>query len=188
VPAHALLKEMMDGSALSLSPRQQLLVGGWVAKTALVLILGRTSEPRHIDLLRGHLRHLLEHGTPPPDTTVRVAYLSNRLDESRGGFLPSGWPDAHNTSGGIVHVVSVPGLVAETLTGPGPLIRSYIEATKDDDRFVVVWPPHVTAQVWPPAVVFSAPDAEALRDAWRHSEYYGNFPTLTVEDPSRESL
>ena len=45
---------------------------------------------------------------------------------------------------------------------------------------MLIWPPQVTAAAWPPPVHLGMPDSEALRQEWNHSEWYGNFPTLTV--------
>lgn len=179
IPNHDLLKAMLDGSVIKLSPQQQMALAGWTFKTALVLILERTTNPYAIQVLQRYLRDALEGGTPPSNATVRLAYLTDSLKDSRGGFLPPGWPDVLDPSEGFWSVISVPGFLGETITGPMPVVRSYIEATKDDDRFILVWPPQLVSVVWP-AIPLGFSDSEAMREAWQHSEWLGNFPTLMM--------
>ncbi len=182
VPAHELLKTMMDGSIVPLAPRQQGIVAGWAVKTALVLVLERTVEPYAAQLLRGYLGHMLKDGTPPANATARVAYLSDGLERSREGFLPPGWPDALDTRQGFVSVISVPGFICETIIGPAAVVRSFIDVTKEDDRFALIWPPQIAETRWPPPIPLSLFGSEALREEWSHSEWYGNFPAVTVTE------
>jgi hypothetical protein len=184
VPAHKLIKEMIDGSVINLTPRQQVVVASWCAKSALVLVLARTLDPKLTEKPRVYLRYMLEHGTPPPNATVRIAYLSGGLEQSHRHFLPKGWPGAL-ASYEIQHVLSTAGFVCETITSPGPILLPFIEATKDDDRFMVVWPPHITSQRWPPRIPLRLLDLEALREEWGHQEIHGNFPALTVPMPEK---
>jgi hypothetical protein len=177
-PASVLLKEMMDGSVIDLSPQQQVLVAGWIVKTGLVLLLERHPDGLANRLLREWLTHMLKGGTPPANATARIGYFSDNLEQSRKGFLPPGWPDVLDPREGIVSVISVPGFICETILGPAAVVRSFIDMTKDDDRFIVVWPPNVTHKWWPPPVTMGLFDSEAVREEWGHSEWYGNFPTV----------
>jgi hypothetical protein len=182
-PAHGLLKAMMDGSALDLAPREQVLVAAWAAKTALVLILQRTSPTQgwKARLLQGHLRDMLKHGSPPVNATVRFAYLSDRLEQTQRRLLPRGWPELLPAGDSIVSVISVPGFIAETIVAPPAIVHSFIELTKDDDRFTVAWPPHLTSQRWPPPVTMGLLDSEASREAWGHTDWHGNFPVVAAD-------
>jgi hypothetical protein len=175
---------MMDGSAISLTARELVLVAGWSAKTALVLRLAdKDTEPYAAEVIRGYLGHMLKDATPPPNTTIRLGYLSDSLHRSHEGFLPPGWPDALDPHRGFFGLLAVPGFVCETIVGPAPVIRGFIDATKDDDRFVLIWPPQITGALWPPRGLLGPLDLEPLREAWdRTGKWTGNFPELNVTE------
>ncbi|HEX4435378.1 MAG TPA: hypothetical protein VH061_01160 [Solirubrobacteraceae bacterium] len=180
-PASILLKEMMDGAVIDLTPRQQVLVGGWAAKTGMLLILARTDIAWMDRMLRHYLLHMLKEGTPPANSTVRIAYLSNDLKPPGTSFIPPGWVDVLPAAESIVSIISVPGLIAEVIVAPVAVTRSFADMTQDDDRFVLVWPPQVPNQRWPPPILLGPLDSEAIRDEWGHTDWHGNFPAVDAQ-------
>jgi hypothetical protein len=186
-PTSDLLKMMLDGTEVLLSPPQQALIAGWATKTSLVLRLKSAFDQElhgAIKDLRVQLRQLLKDRAPAANTTTRIAYFSDRLKASCGKLLPPGWPNAldHADTSSWFSVIAVPGFVSETITGPPHLIKSFIDMTKDDDRFLLLWPPHATPQRWPPSDLLSIYDIKILGDAWGE-KWAGNFPEIEV--PSR---
>lgn len=168
VPAHGVLQEMMDGSVVALSPQQQITIAAWAVKTTLVLGLAKTGNLELAEKPRTYLLQMLEGGTPPPNATARIAYLSDGLEESSGGFVPPGWPAALAPYE-IEATICMPGLVCETITSPSPAIASFIEATQHDERFIVVWPPQVASVIWPPRIPLSLLDPITLKEEWEYS-------------------
>lgn len=95
-------------------------------------------------VLRGHLINMLREGAPPANATARIAYLSDGVQEPRQRFLLPGWPD-------VLH----PGFVCETVFGSAAIVDSFVDMTKNDDRFTLIWPPQVSAALWPPATLLA---------------------------------
>lgn len=84
MPARPLLLEMLTGSTIDLSSRQQVVIAGWFVKTAIVLGLARnpnrgpTALPElSAERLRLDLCRMLKDGTPPIDATTRLAYVTH---------------------------------------------------------------------------------------------------------------
>ncbi len=181
-PASTLLKTMLDGSEVLLSPAQQTLIAGWAVKTSLVLRLKSAADLKLHEAtqdLRVQLCQLLKERTPAANTTTRIAYFSDRLKASRGRLLPPGWPDVLDARDGWFSVIAVPGFVSETIKGPPDLIESFINMTKDDDRFLLVWPEQTSPQRWPPRELLSIYDVEIIGKSWGE-QWAGNFPEIEV--------
>lgn len=156
VPAHPLLKAVLDDLSIVLTPRQQVIVASWCAKTAFVTGMARNErrgppplEPDLAEFMRLSLQSMLARGTPPLSSTVRIAYMTTEVTKpTQRRFLPPGWP--HPDLIESLSLVSVPRFLSETLVIGEPLLTSFISGTQDDDRFIRIWPPHVTHVRWPP--------------------------------------
>jgi hypothetical protein len=182
-PAKRVLEPMLQGFAMMLTPRQQVVAAAWFVKTGLVLSLcpGRveavsaeTAESYRVDL-----REMLDRGTPSEHATTRLACIAYHPTQSAHPFLPDGWPDDRRywTS----NIITLPYVASETITAPEPSRLSFIDATQDDHRFIRIWPPLVTSQSWPPAVQLGIGDPQALRKAWGHPEMpHGNFAPMIL--------
>lgn len=157
---------MMDGAIVRLTPRQQEIIARWVVKTVLVITIRdqRAGAPV-IEQMRVRLVELMKDGTPSDDTTVRIAYVSDEADQSGRPFLPVDLERGYE----IGAVFPLPHLLCETLTGPRPIVISFIEATQHDDRLIRIWPPQITDALWPPSIPLSLADAEALKAEWDRS-------------------
>lgn len=179
--AKPLLVRMLDGSAIELTPTQQVIVGRWTAKTALMLGLNPRNE--HVtaegrESLRLLLREVMQSGAPPPSATVRLAYLSDSRKPSEGMFLRPGWADPSLYE--FVSIISVPGLLCETVIHVGPSAAELIDVTKDDDRFLSVWPRQAASADWPPRRPLALLDAGQFRHEWGQpvDTVKGNFPDV----------
>lgn len=186
-PAALVLKPMLDGSEVLLSPPQAKFVAAWGTKTALVLRLKAAIDQGMREAtqdLRLQLLQLIEGRSPAPTTTTRIAYLADHLEASRGQLLPAGWPDVvEGRPGSWISVIAAPGLICETICAPSDVVGSFIDMTKDDDRFIVVWPEPPIPRLWPPREIMSLFDLDALSKAWGHRGWEGNFPTISVPTP-----
>lgn len=191
VPAHQLLKEITEGSALELSPRQQVILAGWIVKTALVLGLAHMQGER-VDSVnhriyegtRRRILRMLEDGRPPSDTTARIAsVLPDGLQEpSDRPLVPAPWGDRRPFY--AMNVMSFPGLACEVLVTTVATALGFVRATEDDDRFLRVWPPSVATVHWPPRVPLSLLDVAALRTQWQHPpESFGGGYSKVVYGP-----
>jgi hypothetical protein len=58
-----------------------------------------------------------------------------------------------------------------------------VDATKDDGRFLRIWPPQIAAAWWPPFQRLGPFDVANLREQWGHAPETvgGNFPPVRVE-------
>jgi hypothetical protein len=185
-PAKPLLVEMLNGSVIELTVCDQVVLAAWFAKTAFVLGLTDTNPALSQEVipgLRASLRSMLVTGMAPDHTTVRIAYMAYGAHQTRKRFLPPGWSDKSRY--GIICVFSTVGIVCETLTGEQSALAPLIDATKDDDRFIRIWPQPVTSAVWPPAVPLAPQDVQALRYEWDHPPEIvgGNFPRIAPSPP-----
>ena len=166
IPARQTLIDMMDGSTV-LTPRKQVVIAGWIAKTTLVITMcDERVDASVVEQMRVRLVELMKDGTPADDTTVRVAHVSDTGHGAGQPFLPANWPPERYEIGSVFHL---PNLICETLAGPRPVIAQFVEATEGDGRFVCVWPAPITDAVWPPAIALSMADAQALKDEWNRT-------------------
>jgi hypothetical protein len=190
LPAHSLIKLMIDGSVMSLTARQQVILAAWFTKTALVLGMApmptrADATPENIAKLRSHLCRMLEHGTPPHNATVRLAHISySRQQPVWPPILPPELP--YRGMYEVCSIVAVPGIVCETLIGPQNYLAAFIDATKHDYRFLRIWPQEVAEARWPPRLQIGPADLSALRAGWDHApeSIGGNFPQVTYPPPS----
>jgi hypothetical protein len=183
-----LLKPMLEGFSLVLSPRQQVILAAWSVKTAYVLGLcpGRLEgvSPEAKEGVRSDLFRMLQTGTPPDEATCRLAYIEYELSQDMRPFLPDGWPDIRRIRNRCT--LAITQVLCEILTGFGPTLDPFIDATKNDDRFVRIWPPHVRSQRWPPPIKLGIGDPQALRTAWGDpAQPHGDFAPL-IMPPSRK--
>jgi hypothetical protein len=187
-PAAPILKAMIDGSIVQLSPRQQEIVAGWIAKTLLVLGLCPGKHPSgggHAAQLRLHLRDMLNSGAPPDNTTIRIAYVSKNLDPPQRGFVPPGWPNLDRME--ILSISGFPHLLCEMVVSDAPNVLAFIDATKDDDRFLRIWPRHATDVLWPPPSLLGLLDIAVFIAEWGEpaAVVRSDFPTLKLQKPNK---
>jgi hypothetical protein len=173
-PATALLKEMITGSAVALIPRDEVLLASWALKTAIVLALARDRKPttahlrpEAISRLRGLLVGMMGDGLPPPNSSVRLARASAIAIPARVPFIPTGIGEDPKLFSSLVNLIP---LVCECVFGGGPVfVSAFVNATKDDNRFLRVWPQGIAREHrWPPASPIAFIDTLALADEWHH--------------------
>jgi len=136
---------------------------------------------------------MLEEGTPPHNTTVRLAYILHDDQIEQTGNPPRPPPmwtnrNLFDTS----QIVAVPRLLGEVTSWRGENHLGFINATKDDDRFLYVWPFAMTTVDWPPV---GPPirdwEVASFREAWGHDaqDIGGNFPGIYLpiaEPPTQD--
>ncbi len=186
IPARPILTAMFDRSVVTLTPRQQVIVAGWIAKTILVLGLSPGKHPaaEYSDALRLYLCGTLDSGTPPDNATIRIAYVSEELDPPQRGFVPPGWPNQDRLE--FLSISGYPHLLCEMLVSNAPGTLAFIDATKDDERFLRIWPPHLTEVLWPPPSLLGLLDIAAFLAAWGEPAdiVQSDFPTLALPKPN----
>jgi hypothetical protein len=137
-----ILKPMIAGEVVPhLSPHAQAIIGRWCIKTIILMhmkhamTLGKHHRGDADSLLRMNLG-----GLPPDATSVRVARY---IPEAPGS--PAGRPLRGSLEGARKLVSTshsaIGHLAIEVLSGTPPAILDFIDRTKEDDRFVRVWPP-----------------------------------------------
>ena len=175
IPAIDLIKEIVDGSIIELTPRQQVVLAGWFVKTDILFEFARKvryrggrpgpPEPQRDESFRLDLLGMLEDGTPPANSTARIAYVSPIALPTPEPLVPPRW--VNPTLYRLTSVHALPRIVSETvLWGVDPV--PFIDATKHDDRFICIWPPQITKVRWPPSGLLGNADILGLRAAWRH--------------------
>ena len=179
-PAIDLIKEMIGGSIIDLTPRRQVILAGWLVKSDNLYELARTEHygpggriPRPEQFheeLKLDLLGMMETGEPPANTSARVAYVSPSpiVLPTRQPFLPPGWPGQIIRR--LTSVNPILNVLSETALWPkeSPQPMVFLDATQHDDRFINVWPPQITKARWPPRVILTPFDIDALRAAWHH--------------------
>ncbi len=186
IPARPLLQAMMDGSALALTPSQQAIVAGWIAKTILVLALCPTNQPaaaEQVEELRSYLYSTLHGGAPPDNATIRIAYVTENLDPPQRGFVPAGWPDPNRIQ--FFSISGYPHLLCEMIVSSAQWTFAFIDTTEDDDRFLRIWPPQLADALWPPPSLLGLLDIEAFLGEWgRPADIVtSDFPTMALGKP-----
>lgn len=171
IPASALMLELLEHTELALTPHQQIVIAAWLIKTDIIFALYREPPfaplPEQSRFLRAQLLRMMEDGTPPANSTARIAPIKEGdvASDTTRRFLPPGWP---NLNISVVSSVSSLGtMVSETIIGGKLSVLPYVEATQDDDRFVYVWPPQVSNVSWPPPGRLSFYDVADLRKEWQ---------------------
>jgi hypothetical protein len=174
VPTKDVMVPMVAGFQADLTPRQQVLIGAWLAKTCIIWSVverkgGPEFSPSNREYLRTALVEMMATGLPPEHASVRIGARFPLYDNpyNAPGYPGPGFqvpPHASLTSiGGFLY------LAFDVTIGGRHDLLDLINRTKDDDRFLRVWPPGIKRQHWPPAGGYlSDADLDALRYVWRH--------------------
>lgn len=178
-PASRILKTMMDGLPFTLTASDQQIVASWAVKTDLLSIVARKYSLRRLvrptvapprpdvaEYCRQVVHVMITDVSPPPNTLVRLAYFTDRAAETPEPLIPPGWPRRAND---LALVICIPNLVFEIIIGSSIPLESFIDATKCDQRFVLIWPPNPAGIAWPPATAVTPDVVQRLRDEWGHS-------------------
>jgi hypothetical protein len=188
--AKELLLRIIDGDALELAPDQLTILAGWFAKTAFSLGLAprpnkNTLPIKGIRLIRRELQGLLESGVPPEHASIRLAYVTTSIEQSSQPVAVPGWRDLFQGEPGTISLVALPTMACELLTLSGPGLVKHIEATKNDDRFIRLWPRQSESVIWPPSGHLSLGGVGLLYREWGQGPeaLSGNFPLLTLRNP-----
>ena len=169
-----LVKSLIVGLELIFTPRQQVLVAGWFVKTALIVSLARSvKDPNYPqggspDARKVALQRMLQTGVPPAGVVLRLAYTPPDKEPTPGRkrFPPPGFPGGFRYDKSII--LSTWLALSETTVGVTEKgAAAFVRATENDDRFVLLWPPHVTDAHWPPNPI-SPSEVDALRNDWKH--------------------
>ena len=180
--AAPLIKPMVMGERVQLTPREQVTVSWWIVKTALLglLIKGYMNDGWRQLLSRQIGRMILTDSVIPSGTSVRLV----RVEES--GQAPA-WPDPNNYY--APHLMPRVGLYGvsyyhsfgyELLTGEPNELQEFISNTSSD-RFVRIWPPTKGSVQWPPLLSFHPEELDRLRETW------GFVRDRTVPGPFNEN-
>lgn len=190
-PAKELLLRIIDEEALELTPDQLTLLAAWYAKTGL--ILGLVPRPKNqpvpmrgIRLIRRELQGVLKSGVPPENTSIRIAHVTTSTEQPTQPIAPPGARDLFQGEPGIIALIALPHVACELLTLSGPGLVKHIEATKNDDRFVRLWPRQGHGVIWPPSSHLSLRGVNLLYQEWgqRQEALSGNFPLITLPNPN----
>jgi hypothetical protein len=156
-----ILTPMIEGSPQGLRVDQQVLLGQWVAKTALAWDQSMKPESRMYAL--EHCRWLRDHGLPPPGATVRLGKFAGTGDfvqmvydamylEVPTNPIHPGPPTAHRST------IRIGQLITEFTVASDP--RAVLAARVGDiaNLLITIWP-STDITSWPPRVAFDD-------DAW----------------------
>jgi hypothetical protein len=167
-----ILGPMMDGEPRVLTPSDQETIGRWVIKTVLVgAVNPRVAiPPRQREQIRRLCCHMLDHGTPPHQSFVRLAAFDHerpidapgREGLHRTGYLPSVLLPAAQVS---AHVVW------EAAIGSPRELGRFVSRCPDNDSLIRVWPPQFARLQWPPPAKLVYSDVLRLRLAWKERHW-----------------
>lgn len=161
-------KPMVRGQPILLSPRQQVILGSWAAKTGLIISLSDT-RPGHLgrEETRELLVNTMSTGLPPVQTSVRIMRIEKGPDTGERGPIPHLLPSPPPRVGWF-GCFSFGYMALELLMGSPDQLLPFIARTQDDDWFIRVWPPDIPQQrkVWPPPQSLRRSDYRRLKQAW----------------------
>jgi hypothetical protein len=164
IPAINLLKPMIAGQPITLSPEQQTIVASWVAKTGLLRLLKDAEHPkiapnarldRREHALR-NLREVIKDLKPPANSFIRLG----RYDWSASTdptplpertYIPSSPLPRMDAAGngGAGH------LYWELFLGRPDRLARIEQGMTSTDWHSRIWPPQVGPLQWPPARALS---------------------------------
>lgn len=200
--AAPILKPMMAGHVVLLTPRQQGLVGAWITRTNLALSLRRQTmaaslsgtPPNEIhEATRAALHAMILTGIPPLRTSVRIGLLDFRgakdeVTPAEKRFQPSPpFPKAILWgSSGFAY------LIFDYIVGEPDGVAVLEDRITDEDWLIRVWPPQVEEILWPPPNIFLRGDRDALAQAWgkaaaRHRPEHIHFRHPIPRPPNPET-
>jgi hypothetical protein len=158
-----ILKPMISGDLVpDLNPRAQALVGRWCIKTIILMhmkhamTLGKHHHEDAVSLLRMNLG-----GLPPDATSVRIARYVPRVPGA-----PDGKPLRGSLQGARKLVSTsysaIGHLAIEVLSGTPNAVLDFIDRTKDDNRFVRMWPPRSQNVAFAPGELVTQNDLDQI--------------------------
>lgn len=188
--AAPLLRPMARNEELAVSPRGQVVISGWVAKTSLLISFHnlKAHEPGYQEIRRA-LLDLMDSALPPPQTSVRLMRI-DPTDVHRQ--LPTsefvghqGLPRPH----GLFGMMTLGHVGWEVCIGGGNDLIEFIAHTAEGEWYQRFWPPPLPRRelLWPPPQVVSWPDYTRLRDAWMTSRPPGEFERVWHRRWQRDS-
>jgi hypothetical protein len=153
-----ILTPMVEGRTQGFDIERAVLVGTWVAKTALTFDQSMPSDRRMLPV--EYCRSVYERRLPPPGSRVSLAHYEGDDDQFVRGvhhalyddlppdLIPTGPPQAHRTT------IRIGQLVAEfTVTkDPEPVLS--VRGGDLADMLINVWP-SIEATSWPPRLRFN---------------------------------
>lgn len=142
--APRLIRPLVDGEDVNLTPDQQSFLGGWITKTSIMgNFAGANPSDWGYDLSRSMLSTMMASGHPPVGTSVRIAYCDPwNNSEGVGGDIRTVLPGEMAPLHDFFAVTTLGFLAWEMVTGLATYIYPYIEQTdRLNSNFVRIWPP-----------------------------------------------
>ncbi|HEV3359224.1 MAG TPA: hypothetical protein VG247_20670 [Pseudonocardiaceae bacterium] len=163
--ASGLIKRLIDAESFSLDPREQLLVGRWIAKTVLLTCLA-DSKPENwgYEIARKKVLEMMASGVPPVNTSVRLARMEmggdDRVipDNYTGNLLPAKMPDY-----AFFGINVVGNLCFELVTGIVGFERYVRWIDRRTLRFIRIWPTRNEEINWPPPKTLHMKQVDQMR-------------------------
>jgi hypothetical protein len=163
-PAAVIIKPMLAGQPVSLSPDQQLIVARWVVKTELLRLAKDAEHPTIAPTARWDrrrhalrlAREVLANLAPPEGCLIRVGHLDRSLSndptpvEDRTYIPTEQFPRMDAAGSGIAGA-----FYWQCFLGQPERIVSVLEATGSEDWYCQVWPAQPSSVQWPPPRAFS---------------------------------
>lgn len=188
-PTAPILKPMMDGYEVTLTPQAQVRVATWLLKYVLlgtlqIIVNPKTGTLQQDEPLRKYLadrlRHMLMTRTPPPGTFVRIAAVNMSdatplsVDSIRAYEPANDAPEGVISGAGRFGVFMYDGFI-----GSEDEVFDLINRAVDDKgRLIRIWPPQVEDVLWPPRPLFSESEYWSLVQAWPQDRQSRRYPGL----------
>lgn len=173
-PAAPILKPLIRGETVTLTPQQQKIVASWAVMKDYEFAMARdvfftadgpvVASPRERERYRPSLVRLMMDGVPDPNTSVRIGTVGFTTSPDLTPFIPRDW-DREWIFMSSLNPIGL--LVVEGVEGGGSTdIADFIAHTASDDRLTRIWPPLAHDVTIRPTL--GAPDADRLRDELGH--------------------
>jgi hypothetical protein len=191
-PAAPILKPMLAGLAVQLSPDQQLIVARWIVKTQLLLLAKDAERPviaptprldRRDHALR-LVRQVIADLAPPPGCLIRLGRHDRSLPkdptpmEDRT-YIPTREFPRLDAAGSCISGA----LYWQCFLGRPDRLFSVVEATRSDDWYCQTWPQQPRSVQWPPPRTFSLFDFTLMAELMKHTRPPGT-QTAVAEPPA----
>ncbi len=163
-----LMKPMLDGSTVTLGPRDQVYISCWVIKTSLLMtITGLKKDSSDRTLAVDMIRKLAIERIPPAQTLVRIFKRDINEEEVGAGHNRLTRSKAPPTA--FFSISSIGYLGWEMAIGPiGPILE-YQSESCGRAGFMQIWPPQEKEIRWPTTSIVSTEEIDGLREAYLKS-------------------
>jgi hypothetical protein len=163
--AKPLLSPMIEGKAIGLSSREQVLAATWATKTAVMLSFTHGAQPV---VPASHISELFGSGEPPASTHVWIAAYEGEWSGWYSGDVIGIGPPSKTEGLAYCATMVVGHLVFQVLGHDLAEPIEPLSAPEADRLSVQLWPPQSTLVSWPPRF--------AILDGWLDL-FAGQFAT-----------